>query len=829
MEEPISSKSLISRCNLSRFTADCSRQLIAAEAPKCVIQHTDHTDDLIKYKAFTLIMTKWIHHEEMRVGLGNAGGIPFYIDKIETLPNWKSRLMVVNALCLSCQEVVNRVRIRDNQGLQLILRLLNDTKYKLIHVRLISALKCFLYDEQGWQILLSNQLVPTVTRHLGRVACIKPQSGKKTSRCNKGAGTSANLECTNLSETVIVKGSSDTDRVSFTVGSPEEEVIQEHGRAVSPTEKPAKIRRVDQPSEDVTSDLSTQTPDQSGTGNRPEDHKKASDFPTEASAGFGTRYSLDSPTYKAVGDCEDDDYFSGPKNIHESQYHIGGALDKSQASSSPQHQVAYSPMSVVSNDISPDASPVWSRRSPPLFSQDNAPDFPGSGSGQSPCIYSPLCTAPSSQLARTSSPASPLSGEEEDIFNSPAQPTLGQSRLQAAAEYLQYSSEEYDSDTEFNVRIPGTKVACHSLLTLSGTEQKLPDNVSNPNYKKVSPDAPRKSSCQSLVDLDSDCSDIELPRDSKVVSKSKRLPLTCTLAGSRHKRSQTQETREKIRNAVAISSSSSSSSLAEISMILDSSVSSLSEQPENVEVPVNTRDQRRITEHNLLQLLSRVSHCADPSEHLVNQECLVALLRYVRWSTKPLPRCGRTLIRLTSNPLCYKYLILNMAPYLILKFLFVPHDDSSTDQEPQQCKRETQNVSSAVRKRHIAEHKDQVSSEHSHEQPSTSKKIPRSMSAPGTVSESQRALRFRQQARRREQQFDGDSNKEAEERRQEILDLQTTQLSKMAVITDSGYGQGVLANLLQTGTLQEQRVTAVSFTLLCRLVFSEKILFVFIN
>ena len=113
-------------------------------------------------------------HESLRPALGSAGAVGLLIGRVRDDFDGTSshRLAVVNALCHYCQEAVNRVRMRDGKGLELMLMLLGEPDYSLIHNRLISALVCFLYDENIIEILLQNGVVGVLVDHLRRCAHI---------------------------------------------------------------------------------------------------------------------------------------------------------------------------------------------------------------------------------------------------------------------------------------------------------------------------------------------------------------------------------------------------------------------------------------------------------------------------------------------------------------------------------------------------------------------------------------------------------------------------------------------------------------------------------
>ncbi len=64
------------------------------------------------------------------------------------------KFSIINAFCLCSHEAVNRIRIRDAKGLELIMLLLSNDEYSLIHNRLISCLVCFLYDDSSFEVTI---------------------------------------------------------------------------------------------------------------------------------------------------------------------------------------------------------------------------------------------------------------------------------------------------------------------------------------------------------------------------------------------------------------------------------------------------------------------------------------------------------------------------------------------------------------------------------------------------------------------------------------------------------------------------------------------------
>ena len=136
-------------------------------------------------------------------------------------------------------------------------------------------------------------------------------------------------------------------------------------------------------------------------------------------------------------------------------------------------------------------------------------------------------------------------------------------------------------------------------------------------------------------------------------------------ASNRKKRRLSEETKDRIKKSVERSSASAPSSPRVIDKIMKLSPGYAKDEYDlNPELP-QTKDPVKVTEHNLLVLLSRVSYTTNPSEHLINQSCLCILLDYVLQAVNPFPRCGRILSRLAKNPHCFESFILCLGPSLI--------------------------------------------------------------------------------------------------------------------------------------------------------------------
>ena len=331
-------------------------QLVAAKAFDSLILLISD-DSLITYSSACELTWKLINVSDARPPFGTAGGISYLISKIQDKSETKEALTLINALCLCCQEVVNRVKIRNEKGLQLLLRLLQDEKYSQIHDRIISALVCCLYDEEGLEILLKNSIVPVLLFHLKRVS-----------------GIDVNLESFEELSTRIEESKLSPDTAS--------DLSTEHSSILESNADEVNFIKSNEPNENVTNfeTVSNQSPCASKTSM------------------CAVKYSIDSPTYKEIAESgikqhEIEDVNLGPMDCWQPDSPL--SIRHSPASyHSPKCGDPYSPLSIASSYISPSMSPEYSPaygRS--LYSPLSFPHSPvGSDLQSNSSRYSPVQT-----------------------------------------------------------------------------------------------------------------------------------------------------------------------------------------------------------------------------------------------------------------------------------------------------------------------------------------------------------------------------------------------------------------------------------------------------
>lgn len=108
-----------------------------------------------------------------RPNLGSVGAVVCIITFLESQlsDNLNSSFSAeaIMSLCLFSREAVNRLRIRDAGGLEIILKLLVEIQYETYHAILLHALTQFVYDEESIAIMIKNGIVNVLVSRLKRM------------------------------------------------------------------------------------------------------------------------------------------------------------------------------------------------------------------------------------------------------------------------------------------------------------------------------------------------------------------------------------------------------------------------------------------------------------------------------------------------------------------------------------------------------------------------------------------------------------------------------------------------------------------------------------
>ncbi|XP_043942544.1 armadillo repeat-containing protein 5 [Protopterus annectens] len=156
---------------------DCAEQLSVADGVSKLVSLVGHEKKAFHNGALTALGNICVLGF-IRPTLGSAGGIKCFMDEIKSLPADQTSQLYIRALCFCCREAINRLRVREMGGLELLLSLLKDERYNFSHARIIAALLHFVYDEVAVEYLQSNGLIPLLVSKL--VALVK--IGKQGSR-----------------------------------------------------------------------------------------------------------------------------------------------------------------------------------------------------------------------------------------------------------------------------------------------------------------------------------------------------------------------------------------------------------------------------------------------------------------------------------------------------------------------------------------------------------------------------------------------------------------------------------------------------------------------
>jgi len=134
---------------------------------KCLMRCCSEGNNKIAVKCFYTLC----QIAECRLNLGISGTVEELIALIiaaDTNSNLLCKEML-SSLCLFCRESVNRDRIRQSDGLQVIIALLNKPEHECHHPRLLEALSLFIHDEVGLDILTKHGMLEVLVAKLTNV------------------------------------------------------------------------------------------------------------------------------------------------------------------------------------------------------------------------------------------------------------------------------------------------------------------------------------------------------------------------------------------------------------------------------------------------------------------------------------------------------------------------------------------------------------------------------------------------------------------------------------------------------------------------------------
>ncbi|XP_046366366.2 uncharacterized protein LOC124142127 [Haliotis rufescens] len=181
-----------------------ARQIIGANILDKLVSTVDSDNDDDSHDALSTLYNL-TNQADVRAAIGAAGGIQLFVRLLQQENNRShiNEISVINALCLCGKEAVNRIKIRQQGGLELFINVLREPKFAQIHDRVISGLVCFLYDFDSMDVLLENNLVEVLLIHLQRCGDFK--SSVETIRFPNHTGRNKSLKPSEKLSTSRVK------------------------------------------------------------------------------------------------------------------------------------------------------------------------------------------------------------------------------------------------------------------------------------------------------------------------------------------------------------------------------------------------------------------------------------------------------------------------------------------------------------------------------------------------------------------------------------------------------------------------------------------------
>lgn len=910
-------------------TDECIRQLLLSDAPAQLVTLTSDPETAIHQLAWSRLLA-FSKHEPLRLALGSAGAVALLVARVRRDCDWSSshRLTVVNALCHYCQEAVNRIRVRDDGGLEMMLTLLGRTDYSLIHNRLISALVCFLYDETSIETLLQNGLVAVLVGHLRRCAHISESTAdtglglsddecadlilpnpdpeeeptqqdwltggnpdgqateltsrdddviESVSRCEinyKGddEGAEDMVECDN-SESEVEAAFSDISSCAASVGMLDPLDGVRAGYNVDTSDQMVNINAhcsesstshaasdqamvsaqdVAKPSMDVVasegSDAGLSCAMSAASPVRSQTKEGSVQDESEEETIPGPRYSIDSPTYKAVTSWRTETPYSGPRNIMESIEYYGSASPGGlYGYYSPPRWSPYSPMSTTSYPspvVSPESSPQRAD-SPSALDIPFLSTYPTTFSGGTSPVHgttSQLDWSPDGGMVQqAATPAdflewSPVQQSSEHAAGSDTvaeSEAAGVTDSTATVELVRRhsSSDVFRLAQSCSAQSPNddeTRRVDDSLLT-------CPHDRNEESRRSNAVDVP----C-SLPAADAACTVDDKPDVDGAISAVSGSRGAAVKSTGQRKRSFAPDTISKIRKIV---DASAPNSLVDIGDLMTRGRGDT--EPTPPDAYDRHRQPGKVTEHNILILLSRVSYMTDPSAYLLGGDALRGLLQYASVACLPLSRGARILQRVTRNPHCFEPIIRALIPSHIDRILGrkqpvererrqpvvgdvgnVAKQLFQAECSPVQCLgweagEAPPNVGTDSSKKYIAMDADvssQIPVASAVSERNTGGMNSKSGDVKNKCAQTSRCLELTETVRGGDTVTEGDTvtGSDGRDVSNDTTELKRCLLTNLSLLSESRYGRGVISHILLTGCSLDKLKIAISLPFLCR-------------
>ncbi|XP_071944279.1 armadillo repeat-containing protein 5-like [Antedon mediterranea] len=162
--------SVCSQCvrAIAELTKTCSPaaaiQVLEEGGITTLVQLTSHNKSIVKEHAFTSLINL-MRHSTVRASVGSANGVFIFLQGIQN-PTEKVFSLHLHALCLCCQEAVNRAKLKEINGLIMLINILKANEHVIHHERIILALECFYFDEDVLELFGNSGLIQILVNKL---------------------------------------------------------------------------------------------------------------------------------------------------------------------------------------------------------------------------------------------------------------------------------------------------------------------------------------------------------------------------------------------------------------------------------------------------------------------------------------------------------------------------------------------------------------------------------------------------------------------------------------------------------------------------------------
>ncbi|XP_038075788.1 uncharacterized protein LOC119743454 [Patiria miniata] len=634
-----------------RSYLEAGRQAVEDNRVELLVGLLSHSKPSIQEHSLMALLNLMVS-EGVRVAAGKAGGVEVFIErgKATTFPGWAT---YIHCLCFCCREAVNRVRVRNLEGLQVLLNILksSDEDCVKLHETVLVALMDFYYDEQSLnylaacgfiQILVSQLRLEEKASVSTSSGCSESRSGTdelkepefdsspSSSKCSgmtQGSFSAPQKRARSLSEGPDKKHLSETEpavgiKQTFAHDSPLLGRKAKRTRVSAATEP----QNDPQPKTAASSTLPSAMVQTAAV-----QESISSSQPSSVASGMSPGSST--TDYHAYLNLEATPY--SPPSI-DWEWFLQHREQTGQGLSPRSFSSFSSPLSLSPSrcDFSPMSSPLWS----PQNSPDHAPSWssPHHISDGSPQLAPEWSPQHSPQWESQPSPdpteRTPV-GDVLAVPDSPTQPrvTVCYLNLEDNIEVSQdggsaQSNQSDEADNLITGPAKGLVTSKPSAEEQSGSSKgsqgggtfreprskslKMRTGKSNTtSVCRLTPDVPSQKDLESDTDLLSFMGSKE-PTEKAVASKFERYM--------------------EIRRA-------------------------------------KQEGKLRRREYAAVTLLSRYSHMDDPSIHMARESVVSVLLDYQPSSAYLQPKCQRTLHRILRNRLCFEQLITEHVPMLIAR------------------------------------------------------------------------------------------------------------------------------------------------------------------